>query len=73
MDGAAIGDRSVLNGTIVGKKAKIGKGCNLNNCEVQDAHLLNDHTGGLEDGMDYDEGTTQSVEGSDVGEDFQSS
>ena len=61
MDGAIIGDKCVLNGTVVGKKAKIGKNCVLNGCEVQDGNVLGDNTegngekyliGGLEDEVD---------------------
>ncbi len=40
MDGATIGEKTVLTGTLVGKKAKIGKGCGLVGCEVQDANVL---------------------------------
>lgn len=36
MDGAVIGEKCLLTDTIVGKKAVIGVGCDLRDCEVQD-------------------------------------
>ena len=36
MDGAVIGEKCLLTDSIVGKKAVIGAGCDLRDCEVQD-------------------------------------
>jgi translation initiation factor eIF-2B subunit gamma len=68
MDGAIISERCVLTGTVVGKKVKIGKGCTLTGCEVQDGNVLGDGTdgkkgekflvGGLEDEVGGGEGFT---------------
>ena len=65
MDGATIGDKCVLTGTVVGKKSKIGGKCGLTNCEVQDGNVVAEGTegkgekylvGGLEDEMEEGEG-----------------
>lgn len=36
MDGAQIGEKSVISGCVVGKKAVVGKGVTLKDCEVAD-------------------------------------
>jgi translation initiation factor eIF-2B subunit gamma len=60
MDGATIGDKCVLTGTVVGKKSKIGSKCALTGCEIQDGNVVAEGTegkgekylvGGLEDEM----------------------
>jgi len=65
MDGATIGDRCVLTGTVVGKKSKIGSKSSFTNCEVQDGNVVAEGTegkgekylvGGLEDEVEGEEG-----------------
>ena len=64
MDGSTIGEKTVLTGTVVGKKAKIGKGGSFVGCEVQDGNVLGEGVegkgekymiGGFEDEIDDDE------------------
>ena len=46
MDGSSVGEKSVLTGTVVGKRCKIGKQAVLTGCEVQDANVLGEGTEG---------------------------
>uniref|UniRef100_A0A093XU05 Translation initiation factor eIF2B subunit gamma n=1 Tax=Talaromyces marneffei PM1 TaxID=1077442 RepID=A0A093XU05_TALMA len=44
MAGAVIGPRSVLTGCVIGNRSKIGRECNLKDCEVQDGNAVPDET-----------------------------
>ena len=59
MDGAVVGEKAVLSGCVVGKRAVIGKGVRLTDCEVQDGMVVGEGTesknekflvGGFEEG-----------------------
>ena len=42
MDGVQVGERAVLQGCIVGRRAVIGKNARLTDCEVQDGFVVAD-------------------------------
>ena len=44
MDGAQIGEKSVLSGCVIGKKAVVGKGVTLKDCEVADGKDIPENT-----------------------------
>ena len=64
MDGAQIGEKAVISGSVIGKKAVIGKGSKLKDCEVQDGMVVGEGVdvknekflvGGFEEGDDFGE------------------
>lgn len=72
MDGARIEDGVTLHGCVVGKKAVVGKGCVLRDCEVQDGMVLKAGVegkgekflvGGFEEGEDGEFGFAGEGEG----------
>jgi translation initiation factor eIF-2B subunit gamma len=44
MDGAVVGERCQLTGTIVGRRSKIGRETVMKDCEVQDGNVVPDET-----------------------------
>jgi len=65
MEGASVGEKCVLSGSVVGKKAILGNRISLQNCEVQDGNMVTDGAewknekllvGGLEDEGEFEEG-----------------
>ena len=40
MDGVVVGEKSVLTGSIVGRRARIGGGVGLRECEVQEGFVV---------------------------------
>lgn len=46
MDGAVVEEKSVLQGCILGRRAVVGKGCQLRECEVQEGFRVEEGTEG---------------------------
>ena len=42
MDGVTVGEKSVLQGCIVGRRAVVGRECGLRECEVQEGFKVED-------------------------------
>ena len=40
MEGAVVEERCELTGCVVGRRARVGKGCTLVECEIQDANIV---------------------------------
>jgi len=71
MDGAQIGEKAVLTGCVVGKKAVVGKNSQLRDCEVQDGFVVKDGTEGKNEkyligGFEGDEGDMEIDDGGDA-------
>lgn len=80
MDGAVVGEKCVLSGTVVGKRVVLGKGVSLKDCEVQDGMVINEGmegkgekflVGGFEEGGEFGggDGEEEDEDGEDEDED----
>lgn len=46
MDGAVVEEKAMLQGCILGRRAVVGKGCSLRECEVQEGFRVEEGTEG---------------------------
>lgn len=77
MDGAVVGDKCVLSGSVVGKRVVLGREVKLTDCEVQDGMVLGEGVvgkgekylvGGFEEGGEGGEMYGDEDEGEDEDE-----
>ena len=65
MDGVVVGEKSVVQGCILGRRCVLGSGCSLRECEMQEGYVVGEGTEakgerfvvfkGLEEGKDGEE------------------
>lgn len=63
MDGVSVGDKSVLQGCILGRRCVVGKGCVLKECEVQEGYVVEEGTEAKGEKMMVFEGLGEEEEG----------
>ena len=68
MDGVVVGEKSVVQGCILGRRCLLGGGCNLRECEVQEGYVVAEGTEAKGERFVVFEGLEEGEDGEEMGE-----
>ncbi len=68
MDGVVVGEKSVVQGCILGRRCVLGGGCNLRECEVQEGYVVGEGVEAKGERFVVFEGLEEGEDGEELGE-----